>query len=127
MRHPLCTGQAARITKAANSADGLTVVVAQRWCTRLALLDLSSAVSCCAWQCGEWCLSDEVEAVGGAQDAGGAAVEDVGVGLAGTASVPTMPPTWVARLTAHCHVRPPFLVLGQGFLVGLPARRAVQM
>jgi len=38
MRHPLCTGQAARITKAANSADGLTVVVAQRWCTRLALL-----------------------------------------------------------------------------------------
>ena len=76
---------------------------------------------------GESRRSDGGKAVGGAQDAGGAAVEDVGVGLAGTASVPTMPPTWVARLTAHRHVRPPFLVLGQGFLVGLPARRAVQM
>jgi len=50
MRHPLCTGQAARITKAANSADGLTVVVAQRWRTRLALHGMPSAVSCCACQ-----------------------------------------------------------------------------
>jgi hypothetical protein len=67
MRHPFCTGQAARITKAANSADGLTVVVAQRWCTRLALHDLSSAVSCCACQTGSrlwWAFVDEHQRCG---------------------------------------------------------------